>query len=121
MRGSTDEAMLILSKWFHDSANLILTLHVAARDEVIRLRGQISASGTDGFLFAGPVGSIHVPLETATFDYGELAADLPAREVENGDTRRSLLVQVSMIENVRDRSAGAVLASSLLSITEVFR
>ena len=119
MRCSRDEAMLILGKWLHDSASLILTLRVTAIDEVIRLRGQISTLDLDGFLFAGPVGSIHVPFETATFDYGEVTAGILAREIEPGDTASSLLVQVSLTDNARDRSAGTGLASSLLSITEV--
>jgi hypothetical protein len=113
--------MLILSKWFHDSADLILTLRVTAIDEVICLRGQISTLDLDGFLFAGPIGSVHVPFETATFDYGEVPADLFAQEAEHRDTRSSLLVQMSMTESARDRSAGTVLASSLLSITELVR
>jgi hypothetical protein len=74
-----------------------------------------------GFCLQAPVGSIHVPFETAMFDYGEVQADLLALEVEHGDARNSLLVQVSMTENAGDRSTGTVLASSLLSITEVIR
>jgi hypothetical protein len=105
MRCSKDEAVLILSKWLHDSADLILTLRVTAVDELIRLRGQISTLNPDGFLFAGLVGSIHVPFESATFDYSEI--------------RSSLRVQMPMTTIGRDRSADAVLASSLLSITEV--
>jgi hypothetical protein len=119
MRCSKDEAMLILSKWLHDSANLILTLRVTAIDELIRLRGQISTLNPDGFLFAGPVGSIHVPFKSATFDYGDVAPDTFAQEVDPRDIRNSLRVQMPMTTIGQDRSANAVLASSLLSITEV--
>ena len=88
---------------------------------MIRLRGQISILDLGGFVFAGFVGSVHVPVETATFDYGEVAAESLAQEVVHRDTRSSLLMQTPMTKIARDRSAGTVLASSLLSLTEVIR
>jgi hypothetical protein len=65
------------------------------------------------------VGSIHVPFESAIFDYGDVAPDTLVQEAEPRDIRSSLQVQMPMATIGRDRSAGAVLASSLLSIAEV--
>ena len=74
MRCSRNEAVLILSKWFHASANLIWPLWITAVEEVIHLRGQISTLDLDRFVLAGSVGSVQLPFETAIFDYGEVAA-----------------------------------------------
>ena len=88
---------------------------------MIRLHSQITTLDLSGFVFAGLVGSVHVPFETATFDYGEVTAESLAQEVEHRDTRSSPLVQTPMTTIARDRSAGSVLASSFLGITEVIR
>ena len=117
MRCSKDEGLLMLNKWLHDSTDLILILWGCGyKTSRFAWGGKFQLEAGQNFV-CRLIGSIHIPSESAKFDYGDVASDAFAQKSAVTGIRNSLQVQMTTIE--RDRSANAVLASSLLSITEV--
>jgi hypothetical protein len=110
--------MLILGKWCHDRANLLLALQASARTEVFRIRGRISSLDADGLLFVSTACSVSVPFECATFEYEEGANDLSPHGHKQQSPACSLRMQLPAKKNMQARSSATVLASPVLSITE---
>ena len=121
MNCSRDEAMLILGKWCHDRANLLLAFQASASTEAFRIRGRISWLDADGLQFVSTACSVAVPFECATFEYEEGASDVLAHGQKQRRAACSLRLQLPARKNMRARSSATTLASPVLSITEAIR
>jgi hypothetical protein len=116
-----DEAMLILGKWCHDRAKLLLAFQASASTKVFRIRGRISWLDADRLQFVSTACSVCAPFECATFEYEEGASDVLAHGQRQGSPARSPRLQLPARKNTRARSSATTLASPVLSITEAIR
>ncbi len=80
---------MILGKWFEEGSPVRLNFQATSATEVICLKGRITQLKTDGFLFTGPIASVNVPIDQATFGYDEkLLMDPPLRKETSGPISR---------------------------------
>jgi hypothetical protein len=113
--------MLILGRWGHDRASLLLAFQASPSTEVVRIRGRISCLDADGLLFVSTACSVSVPFESATFEYEESASDVLAHGQKQRRAACSLRLRLPARKIMPARNSATTLASSVLSITEAIR
>jgi len=74
MRCSKDEGLLMLNKWLHDSTDLILW-GCGYKTSRFAWGGKFQLEAGQNFV-CRPIGSIHIPSESAKFNYGDVASML---------------------------------------------
>jgi hypothetical protein len=121
MNCSRDEAILILGKWCHDRANLLVAFQASTNTEVVRIGDRISSLDADGLLVVITACSFSVSLESATFEYEEGASDTLAPGQKQRRAACSLRLRLPARKAMRARTSSITVPSPVLSITKAIR
>ncbi len=109
---------MILGKWFEEGSPVRLNFQATSATEVICLKGRITQLKTDGFLFTGPIASVNVPIDQATFEYDEkLLIDPPLRKETSGPISR-IGLHLSLCRSQSGQDQASSQLQSFLSISE---
>jgi hypothetical protein len=117
MNCSRDEAILILKKWFHEGANLFLTLQASDNAELVRMAGRILSLDGDGLLFMSAACSVSVPFECAKFEYEQAVNDA---KLQGQNPRRAVCSLRLLLHSEKHPQTKSIATSSMsvLSLTQ---
>jgi hypothetical protein len=118
MNCATDEATLILRRWYRNRSDLLHDFQASIDAERVRMRGRISQLDADRFLFVSSAGSVSVPFDSTGFEYGECSTEELSRREKPQRTFCSLQLWLSIATVEEAQSGATALASPLLNITE---